>query len=162
DGSRLSSHDHEVPEFRRPGDADVADDHAMPADHHVVPDLHEIINFGAVADDRILKSAPVHAAIGADFDVAADDHPTDLWHLEVALGAKGKPEAVLADPHAGVQDHTVADQSVCKRCTGADIALPTHDDAIANERSRGNERAAADARLAANHGAGLDARTLFK
>ena len=59
DHARLAAHDDEIAELRRTGDADLADDHAMPADDDVVPDLDQIINFRAFADDRILKSAPV-------------------------------------------------------------------------------------------------------
>ena len=66
----------------------------------VVPDLHEIINFRAFADHRILERAAVDAAVGADLHVVLDDHPADLRHLEVAPGAHGEAEAVLADPHA--------------------------------------------------------------
>ena len=66
----------------------------------VVPDLHEIINFRAFPDDRILKGPAIDAAVGADFHVVLDDHPADLRHLEVALAAHGEAEAVLADPHA--------------------------------------------------------------
>ena len=64
----------------------------MPADDDVVPDLHEIINFRALADHRILKSAAVDGCIGANFDVVLDDDPPDLRHLQVAAGPMAKPK----------------------------------------------------------------------
>ena len=95
----------------------------MPADDDVVPDLHEIINFRAFADHRILKSAAVDGCIGADLDVVLDDDPADLRHLEVAAGAHGEAEAVLADPHAGMDDDPVADERVGDGRERPDVAI---------------------------------------
>ena len=82
----------------------LADDHAMPADDDVVPDLHEIINFRAFADDRVLERAPVDALIGADLDVVLDDDTADLRHLEVAARrpwrSRTRPGR-CARPHGG-------------------------------------------------------------
>src|SRR5262249_61987961 len=109
-GARLPAHHHVVAELARAGDAHMADDYAVPADHDVVPDLHEIINFCPSADDRVPERTAVDAGIGADLDVVLDDHGADLRHLEVAGGGERKPEAVLPDPDAGVQDDPIADQ----------------------------------------------------
>src|SRR5689334_23209883 len=104
----------------------------MPANDYVVPDLHEIINFRPFPDDRILKGASIHAAVGANLHVVLDDHAADLRHLEVALAAHGEAKAVLADPHAGMQDHPVADQGMRHRGAGADVAAPADGHAVAD------------------------------
>ena len=127
---------------------DWADDHAVPADHDVVPDLHEIINFGAFADDRILKSPPVDRGVGADLDIVLDDDPADLRHLEVAPRAHGEAEPVLADPHARVHDDPVADQGMRQRRERADVAVAADGDPVADHRARRDARAAPDVRLA--------------
>ena len=88
----------------------------MPSDDDVVPDLHEIINFRAFADDRILKGAAVDGCIGADLDVVLDDDPADLRHFQVAARAHCEAEAVLPDAHAGMDNDAVADQRVGDCC----------------------------------------------
>src|SRR5690348_7109334 len=55
----LTADHHEIPKFGAPGDANLRDKHAATADDDVVPDLHEIINHCAVADDRIGAGAAV-------------------------------------------------------------------------------------------------------
>src|SRR5439155_26812160 len=119
DETRLAAHDHEIPQLGGAGDAHLTDDHAMPAHHDVVPDLHEIINFRAFADHCVLQRPAIDTAVGADLHVVLDDDPTDLRHLEMALGAHGKAEAVLPDPYAGVQYDPVADEGMDDRGAGA-------------------------------------------
>src|SRR5262245_30455531 len=146
DRAGLPAHHDEIAQLRRTGNADLTDQHAMPADDHVVPDLDEIINFRALADDGILKSSSVHAAVGTDFHVVLDDHPADLGHLQVASSAHGEAEPVLADPHARVQDDPVADQGMHDRRAGADIAAAADGDAVADHGTGGHPGAAADLR----------------
>ena len=110
----------------------------MPAHDDVVPDLHEIINFGAFADHGVLQRAAVDAAVGADLHVVLDDDPADLRHLEVALGAHGEAEPVLADPHAGMQDDPVADQRVHDGGAGADVAAAADGHPVADDGAGGD------------------------
>ncbi len=72
----------------------------MPSNDDVVPDLHEIINFRALADDRVFKGATVNARIGSDLDVILNNDATDLGDLEMTLRAHSETEPVLADAHA--------------------------------------------------------------
>ena len=141
----LAADDDEIPELGRAGDADLGDDDAMAPDDDVVPDLHEIINFGALADDRVLKGAAIDGRIGADLDVVLDDDAADLRHLEVAAAAHGEAEAVLADAHARMDDDAVADQGVGDASPGPDVAVAADGDAIADDGVGGDARAAADA-----------------
>ena len=145
DGARLAAHDDEIAELGRARNADLPDDHAMPADDDVVPDLHQIINFRAFADDRILKGPAVDGLVGADFHVVLDDDPADLRHLEVAPAAHGEAETVLADPHARMDDDPVADQGVGDCCQRADVAVAADGDAVADHGAGGDACAASDA-----------------
>ena len=119
----------------------------------VVPDLDQIINFRAFADDRVLKGAPVDGRIGADFDVVLDDHPADLRHLQVPAGAHGEAEAVLADAHARMDDDPVADEGMGDGRQRPDVAVAADGDTVADHGAGGDARAAADAGLGADDGA---------
>src|SRR5215470_5118824 len=158
----LAAHDHEVPKLRGTGNAGLADDDTMPTDHHVVPDLHKIINFGAFPDHCIGEGAAVDAAVGADFHVVVENDTADLRHLEVALGAHGKAKPVLAYAHACVQDHPVTDDGVDEAYPGANVAVAPNHHPIADHRACRHGAAGADARLTSDHGtrfhprAGLD------
>ena len=102
----------EILDRRRAGDADLGDDHAMAADDHVVGDLHQIVDLGALADHRVAAGAAIDRRVGADLDVVLDDDAADLRNFEVPLRPHGEAETVLADAHARMEDHAVADESV--------------------------------------------------
>ena len=81
DDADLAAKGHEIAEFGAARNTGLGHDDAMPSNHHVVPDLHEIINFRAFPDHRVAQGAPVDRRIGADFDVVLDDHAADLRAL---------------------------------------------------------------------------------
>src|SRR5512136_3075350 len=83
DRAGLAAHDDEIAKFGRAGNACLRDDHAVPSDHDVVPDLHEIINFRALSDDGVLKSPAIDGCIGPDLHIVLDDDTPDLRHLEM-------------------------------------------------------------------------------
>ncbi len=58
--------------------------HRVLADAHVMRHLNLIIKLDAVPDHGVLNRAPVDACAGADFDVIADPHATELRHLDPA------------------------------------------------------------------------------
>src|SRR5262249_20639423 len=143
------------------GDADIGHDHAMPADRDVVGDLHEVVDLGALADHRIAERAAIDAAVGTDLHVVLDDDAAHLGHFEVPPGPHGKAEAVLADAHARMQQHAVADQRVRDAGAGADVAVAADGAAIAHHGAGRHHRAAPDLRLAADNRAWLDAHVLL-
>ena len=124
----------EILDRRRAGDADLGDDHAMPADDHVVGDLDQIVDLGALADHRVAAGAAVDRGVGADLDVVLDDDAADLRHLQVPLRSHGEAEAVLPDAHAGMEDDAVADEGVGDGDVGADRAVPADPDLRADDR----------------------------
>src|SRR4029453_16844980 len=124
DDAHLAAEDHEIAEFRAPRNTGLGHDNAMPSDHHVVPDLDEIINFAALPDHGIAQGAPVDGGIGADFYPVLDDDPADLRHFQVSGLAHGEAEPVLADGDPGVKGHLVADQRMGDGGIGADVGVP--------------------------------------
>ena len=72
-------------------------DDAAAANARVVPDLDQIINFGALADDRVAESAAIDRRVRADFHIVLDDDAAELRYFEVARRAADVAEAVLAD-----------------------------------------------------------------
>ena len=146
-----------------PGDADLRDDDAVPADLDIVADLDLVIDLRPLADHRVAVGAAVDRRVGADLDVVLDDDAADLRDLGMASRTHGKAETVLADAHTGMDDDAVADQSV--------LDARMHADRSSRGRSRPPRRrprrpqligAAADLRPRADHGAGLHADAVLE
>src|SRR5262249_5759277 len=123
DGAGTASHGDEVRQFGGAGDAALGRDYAVPTYNDVVGYLHQIIDFGAFADNRILKCPAVDGGVGADLHVVLDDDAADLRDLEVAARAHGEAESVLSDAHSRVNDHAVADERVGDGRERADVAV---------------------------------------
>ena len=81
----------------------------MLANLDVVRDLHEVVNFSALADDRRAECGAIHGRVRADFHIVADDDIAHLRHFAVKAGIKNVTEAVRADHRAGMNAHTLAD-----------------------------------------------------
>ena len=111
------------PTCRAAGYADLGDDQAMPSDRGVVCDLDEIVDLGALADDRIAGRAAIDRRVGADFHVVLDDDAPGLRNFLMPLRTRQIAEAVLADTGAGMDDDAIADQRVQDRGAGADRAV---------------------------------------
>ena len=72
-------------------------------------DLHEIINFRALADDRRAERAAVNRYACADFHVVADDHVSDLRHFAMNAAVLHVTKTVRANHRVGVDAHALAD-----------------------------------------------------
>jgi hypothetical protein len=123
------------------------------ADPDVVCDLHEVIDFDAVADARILYCAAVNGRIGADFYIVAYQNPTHLSDLSPPVTGRLEAEPVSTDDgtrmknaavadsyaieqaNAGMQDTMIADAHVIP-----DVDLCMNDAASANNAARANAR----------------------
>src|SRR5436190_20993825 len=104
-----------VPNRHAAGDAALRDQDAVPADHTVVADLHEVIDLGPLADHGVAAAAAVDRGVDADLDVVLHDDAAELRHLDVAVRARLIAEAVVSDVAAGVDDDGVADQRMHDR-----------------------------------------------
>src|SRR5208283_1890639 len=98
-----------VPHLRAPGNPRLRDDDAVLTDADVVPNLDEVIYFGAPPDHGRTQGAAVHRDAGAQLDVVADDDVADLGHFPVHAVVGDVPKAVGPDDTSGMNPHAVAD-----------------------------------------------------
>src|SRR5262249_35154654 len=110
--ARLAGQDHVVADAGAAGDARLRGDDRAFADHDVVRDLHEIIDFGAAADNGLSQRRAIDRSIGADLNVVADLDDADLRNLHARRSLSGIAEAVGADNDACVQYDAVADAAL--------------------------------------------------
>jgi hypothetical protein len=115
---RLAADDDKIPQFRRTGYANLRDNHTMTSKLHIMPNLHEIIDLGAFADNSVADGAAIHRRIRAYFHIVLDKDTPDLWDFHVPFRAHGETKAILSDAYAGMQDHPVADYRVEYRRVG--------------------------------------------
>ncbi len=108
---------------RAAGNAREGGGDAVATEPDVVGDMDEIVDLGVLADRRIAKSAPIHAAVGADRHPVLQDHPPQLRQVDDALGSAGRAESRLADHRAGVDRHPITDQGEADHRIGADAAV---------------------------------------
>jgi len=99
-----------------------------PPDNDVVPDLHQIINFGSQADGSILKRSSVDGRIGADLRIIRDQEAANLRNLKVALATHRKAEAVPANTHTGVPDYPIPEKGMihCRLRANVTVAPDHH------------------------------------
>ncbi len=98
---------------------DLRHQHAIAADLNVVPDLDQIVDHGAGADDGIRAGTAVERGVGANFHIVADDDAAQLRHFDEAIGIGRKTETVLSDTHAGIEPDARTDNGVADRDLGA-------------------------------------------
>ena len=99
------------PTLHAAGYAGLRDNQAVPPDGDVVRDLDEIVDLGALPDDRVPGRAAVDRGVGADFHVVLNDDAAGLRDFLMALRARQIAEAVLPDAGTGMDDHAIADQA---------------------------------------------------
>ena len=154
--ARLAAEGGEIADHGRAGNAALRHQNAMAADDDVVGDLHQIVDLGPFADDRVAVGAAVDRRPGADLDVVLNDDAADLRHLEMPARPEREAEAVLADMDAGMDDDAVADQRADDRRLGADDGVAADAHAGADDRVGADQRAGADLRAGPDHRAGID------
>jgi hypothetical protein len=93
------------------GDANLRNEEAMFANAHVVSNLDEVVNFGAIANSRRAKRAAIHGDIRADLDVVTNDDISNLWDFAVDALVKHVAEAVRTNHGAGMNADAFADLS---------------------------------------------------
>src|SRR5579871_328536 len=136
----------EIAQHHTPGYAHLTGEHAMASDLRVVPDLHQIINFGALADHSIAECTSVDGRVGADLNLVLHDHPAKLRNFHMAIGAGRKSETRAADLGAGLNDGIVTD--IRKRYDGVGSNLST----AADHHATADNGMRSDVRLLANLG----------
>ena len=94
-----SDHD-KIVELCTSGNSDLTGKNAAPPEDDVVPDLDQIINHRAGADNRVIPGSPIDRRIGADIDIVANDDPSELWDFDrhICIGSEAEPRLANADP----------------------------------------------------------------
>ena len=134
----------------------------MPADGHIVTDLDLIVDFGALADDRVTQAAAVDGGSGADFDVVLNQHAAGLRHFYLTAGAENVSKTVLSDMAAGVNQDVVAEKRKLNRRARADVAVPADLDIGADHDPGADHRTGADFDAGSDHGKRVDNHLIFQ
>src|SRR5579863_10014667 len=95
--SRLPGCDDADADLRTSGDSDLTAQRGVLTHLDVVPDLHEIVDLRAAADDGRAGDGSVDARAGADLDAIADDYVADLRDLDLFCADAHVTEPVGAD-----------------------------------------------------------------
>src|SRR6185437_4097158 len=119
----LASDHHIIAEPRAAGNADLRDHHTAATDLHVVPDLHQIINHRARADDRVGSRTAIDRCVRTDLDIVDDNDAAELRHLHRRVGIGRETEAVLTDARPGIDAHARADNAVAECRIGRDTHI---------------------------------------
>src|SRR5881628_3128578 len=155
----LPGQHHAASDARAAGDADLGDEDRVLADLHVVSELHEIVELGAAADDRVAEGRAVDRTVGADLHVVLDDDAARLWNLAMLRAVEGEAEPVGADDRAGMHEHAPSEPRAGEQrhVRGQHAALADlHPRADVAERADAHARPDPRARL--DHGQRTDGR----
>src|SRR5262249_26107792 len=71
--SDLASHHDTIADFTASENPDMANDHRMPADTGVVPDLDKIIDLGSLTDNGVAERATINSRAGADLHLVLEN-----------------------------------------------------------------------------------------
>src|SRR5438309_446835 len=137
----------------RPRDSHLGHDDRVLTDLDVVADLHQVVDLGPAADDRLPERGAVDRRVRPDFDVVLDQHRAHLRDLPVRFAVEGVAEAVGAN-HCARATH----DALAERDPRAQRHARGHDRRLAHLRARPDEGQRADPGVRADHGARLDHR----
>ena len=119
----LTAHHHMVADSYATGEPALSGDDAVPANGDVVCNVHEIVDLCSFANDGVVATTPVDRGSSADFHVVVNDDAAELRNFKMSFRVGKISEAVLANPAAGVEDHTVTDDGMDDRRTRSDRAI---------------------------------------
>src|SRR5262249_26241349 len=75
------------------------------ADHHVMRDLHQIINLCSRLNPSPTETRPIDGRVGTDFHIVVDLDNPDLRHFLLTLRCHFETKSVCNDDHATVQNY---------------------------------------------------------
>src|SRR5262249_25290118 len=123
DDARVRAHDDKIAQLRRAGNPALGDNHAMATDDDVVGDLHEDVDLGSFADDRIGEGSSVDRSVGSDLNIITNYDTADLRHFHVPVATHGKAEPILPNTRAGMENHAVSDDRMGDGRAGTNVAI---------------------------------------
>jgi hypothetical protein len=126
---------------------------------HVVTDLHQVVEFDAVFDDRVAQCTTVDAGVGTNLHVVADAHSAQLLDLDPGTFFRRKAKAIGPDHGTGMHDATRTDMAVFAHgdarfepSVGANVCTPL------NHAQRADAGAGVHHGIGVHHGARVHAR----
>ena len=123
----LSGDYHVVAQYRAARNARLGYDQTTPANHHIVPDLHEIIDLRPGPDPGAADGGPIHGGVCADLHAVGDLHDARLGHLEPRRAVPGVTEPVAPDHDPRVENDPVADAAaVLHRHVWMEYTIPAY------------------------------------
>ena len=84
----------------------------MPADLHVVRNMHLAVDLDPVGNHRIADGTAVDRRTGTHLDIVTQHGATDLRHLDPGAFIVGQTEPVCADHHTRMDQTTLAEPGV--------------------------------------------------
>src|SRR6266516_1828763 len=152
----------EIADGHAPGDAGLGHQDAMATDHDIVADLNQIVDFGALADDRVAIGAAVDRGPRPDLDVVLQDDAADLRHFEMAAGTRHITEPVLSDAASRMNDDPIADQRMHERGSRADRAVAADAHGGPDDGARLEHGSRPDLGAWPDDGRGIDGHSLLE
>ena len=119
---------------------------ASPTDPYVVRDMHEVVELGAGADDRVVHTPPVDAAVRPHFNVVLQNAPTRMGNTQHATRLRYKTKPLATDTGSRMQRDAIP-----KLCERVDHGGGMHPDVPPKHRSFPNHRVGAHPAPIANH-----------
>ena len=109
-----------------------------------MPDLHEVVDLGAIADEGVIDAAAVDRRVRTNVDVVADDRPPDLRELGVGAIAKHVTKTIASDAHTAVNLAALAEgRAWIERHVREEARVYTDVHAVAHGAMRADPRAIA-------------------
>src|SRR6185503_10165054 len=81
----------------------------MFSDHHIVGDLHQVVDFRTLADDRWTQGAAIDGDVRADFNVVVNHRAPHLGHLAVDAFVEHVTKPIRSNDGSRVNAHALAD-----------------------------------------------------
>src|SRR5437667_3465513 len=127
--SRLPSDDNILADDTRTGKSHLRGHDGVRANLAVVANVHQVVEFHALGDARVIERTAVNRRVGANFDIIANLHNPNLRELPLPPFPESVAESVRANHGAGMNLHAVADANVViqghPRMNAAVFANPT-------------------------------------
>src|SRR6516225_8636668 len=122
----------------------------MPANADIVTYLDEVVDLGTLPDHRVANGTSIDGGSRADFNIVLNNHPSDLRNLDMAASPHDESEAVLPDLAPGVNDNSIANESVAQCRPGADRTVAADFYICADHRICSDDRTTAYLRARTN------------
>ena len=140
----------------------MSGDDTVTTDAHIMGNLHQIIDLGALTNYRVRKGATINSGVGTNLNIILNDDAPNMRHFFKAALAANEAKTILTNARTGLDKHPVAQERIddgsvrTDNTIAANLAIGTDDRARSDDRSRANLDMIADDRAA------LDGDIAFK